>query len=199
MAQLLLSPFASAMGARSGRRAERGFTLAEMLAVVAMVGILATLAVVGVRKYVFAAKSSEAMSMVSSIAAHQESYRDETGFYLDVTSGDYTPLYPVDPTDESTPGTSKYSWTSSSHADFSQWRLLGADPGGPVSFGYACSAGAAGSDVPSPTTQDLNLPSPASEPWYVVKAVADHDADGVAAVIVASSFTREVYVENEDE
>ena len=45
----------------NGRTAlQRGFTMVELLAVVVMVGVLATLAVFGVRKYVLTAKATEA-------------------------------------------------------------------------------------------------------------------------------------------
>jgi type IV pilus assembly protein PilA len=179
---------------RKSKTAERGFTLAEMLAVVAMVGVLATLAVYSVRKYVFAAKSSEAMMMVNAIKAHQETYKDETFSYLAVTSkSDYAPLYPGDPDGK------KRAWWNPGHASFANWRMLGADATGPVTFGYACIAGAAGETPTDPGTEtSLNFPSPV-EPWYVIKAVGDNSPGGKKAIVVASSFTREVYVENDSE
>lgn len=183
------------MGKTSSRTTQRGFTLVEMLAVVTMVGVLATLAVYGVRKYVLAAKSSEALAMVNTIKAHEEAYRDETFSYLDVSSGGgYEPLYPM-----TAPGRGKAAWWNPGHADYANWLRLGADANGPVSFGYAVHAGAAGASIPSPgTAQSLNFPNP-TDVWYVIKAVADHNGDGTKAIVVASSFTREVYVENDSE
>src|SRR5689334_5865953 len=78
------------------RSTQRGFTLIEMMVVVVLVGVLATLAVYGVRKYILAAKSSEAVSMMSSIKAAEEAFKDETFVYLDV-SGSFqdSKLYPT--------------------------------------------------------------------------------------------------------
>ncbi len=183
------------MGKGLSKPFERGFTLIEVLTVVVIVGVLATLAVYGVRKYVFASKSSEAMTMITSIKANQEAYKDETFAYLNVSQGDLTRLYP-----SMSPGRFKTAWRNSGHPDFARWQQLGVDASGPVAFGYAVAAGAANTAAATINTERaLNYPTTPAEPWYVVVARADHTGDGVRSLIVSSSFTREVYVENEDE
>lgn len=172
---------------------ERGYTLVELLVVVIMVGVLATLATIGVRKYIFAAKTSEAINMIGSIKAAQEAYKDETFSFLDVSSNIDT-YYPM-----LTPGKAKYHWVQDSHADYANWRALGISTANPVQFGYSCVAGGPQDALPDPGTQKtFAWPAP-NGPWYVVKAVADQNENGTTSIYVSSSFTTEIYAENEGE
>lgn len=185
------------VGIRRHRGAEAGFTLAELMAVVTIVAVLAVLAVYGVRKYVFAAKASEAMHMIGLIKAAQESYKDETFTYLNV-SGSLNDFYPRDPTKDTDRKVA--AWSNPAHADATNWRTLGVESNAPVEFGYAVVAGAAGDNPPNPgTDQAQSWPENTTEPWYVIKAVADRDKDGQLAILLGSSFTSEIYAENESE
>ncbi len=164
--------------------------------VVAIVGVLATLAIYGVKRYVLAAKTSEASEMIQVIKGAQESYKDETFTYLDV-SGSLGTLYPIKLADL---GNKKVQWGGGDSDDAKNWKRLGVSANAPVQFGYSCIAGGADKAVPTDgIPAQLNYPANPGAPWYVVKAMADRNANQVYASVIGSSFSDELYVENDTE
>src|SRR5580698_6885576 len=71
----------------------RGFTLTEMLIVIAMVAVLSAIALVGYRRYINQAQSGEAKTVIQMIRGGQETYKAEMLQYLNVstTIGTYYP------------------------------------------------------------------------------------------------------------
>lgn len=175
------------------RKRERGFTLIELLTVVVIVGILATLGLVAYRKFITSSKTSEAIYMVGSIRAAEESYRAETMQYLNVSAG-FSKAYPAEK-----PGAFKSAWDNPTHSDYATWRQLGARADAPVYYGYKVAAGLAGATPPALGIANSPTWPATTEPWYVIEAKGDVDGNGVFSFVTGSSFTGEIYVEAEGE
>lgn len=165
----------------------------ELLIGLAIIGILATLAVYGVRRYILVSKTAEPIEMINSIRAAQEAYRDETFSYLSTT----TTINAYHP---GTPFAGKRAWFTGGAQD-ALWTQLGVQASGPVQFGYACVAGAANTPLPALGLLDgnVNYPTTPATPFFVVKAAGDRDEDSTLAILIGSSFTDEIYSEREDE
>lgn len=167
------------------------------MVVVLLTGILATLAVYSVRKYVMSSKTSEAIEMIGAIKAAQETYKDETFTYLDVsqtlTKGS---AYPAN----FKPGPQKAQWGGGTGA--AGWNQLGVTTASPVIFAYACTAGAANSQPTPPSSDSGNItignwPSTLGTPWYVVKAYSDlSGSDSNYTVFVGTSFSGDIFSAN---
>ena len=191
---------------RSRPSAARGFTLVELLVVVAMVGILAALAIVGYRKYVTSAGTAEAMAMMQLIRHGETSYKLDAFTYLGCSGcaaadgcspggGSLTAYYPM-----TTPDDQKHGWENNSHADYACWRKLQVRTDGAVRFGYAVVAGGPGDTVVQPVGfTNLGTLPPQTDHWFVVQAAGDRDKDSVMALLVATSWTNEIYIENDTE
>ncbi len=183
------------------RAPQRGYTLVELMIVIAIIGVLAALAVYGVRRYILSAKSAEAIEIINSIRAAQEQYRDERFQYLnvssvDVSSGSFFPF-----ASKAALKNNVHNWATGTTGVAGNWAQLGIFPNAPVTFGYACQAGQ-GNGVPTQAILGTakNLKYPATAPnWYVVRAAADRDGDGKLALFVGSNFTDEIYAEGEIE
>jgi len=169
----------------------RGVTLIELMIVVAMVSVLATLATVGYRRYIANAKTGEATNLIGTIKSGQEAFKAETFRYLRVSPDLATP-YPQG--ELSSVGTSKYAWEGGSpDSARKNFRTLGVSTTAPVLYGYAAIAGAANQDMPNlPLGFDTpTWPDPGG-PWYVVVAMGDLDGDGINSGYASSSLTAEI-------
>ena len=174
-------------------RTQRGYTLIELLLVVVMVGVLATIALVGYRKWINYARTADTKNILLGLTMGLKAYYDDTGGYLDCSSS-YTDYYPI----ATGPNGRKHTFHNPKHSDYPCWRLFAGDTDSPTTMVFTIRAGNAGTGiVPPPTKQTkLNFGSPPTTPWYVLVAEGDLDDNGVHSYFVANSLQpSNIYIE----
>jgi prepilin-type N-terminal cleavage/methylation domain-containing protein len=192
---------------RSGRALSRGFTLTELMAVVAIMGVLAVIAVSAFTRRAYSSSVSHAQIVLKAIGAAEERYRSLNQVYLDVSRDSISAAnqgwYPT----ATIPSGKKVLFEEPTHPDYNPagrrgWRYLNPSVTQPVGFSFKVNAG-----LPSTAIGTVALAAPGlafsanagTEPWYVAQARADADGDGTYCALVATSFMPEVRWVNEGE
>ncbi len=149
-----------------------GFTLIELMIVVAIVGILSMLALPAFSRYAYRARAAEAPVFLGEIRQREESYRAEFAQYC---SADANPAAPV-------AGGAAFNLADP------DWAMLGANPDGAVRFSYSVLTGVPG----TPAVAGIGLDG--SDYTYVNRAVADLDEDGDFMCFEGYSAARRLYL-----
>ena len=187
-------------------RASPGFTLVELVTVVVIVGILATMAAVGFGRMKKSSHVADGQRLVQSIRLAQETYHAEVGRYADVSTSvagnglNASSLYPP-----YVPGKILVAWGSvacdSACKDATLgWTILPIHNEGRSRWGVSTIAGFASSATPTNlklSGETITFPDPrlTGNDWYVATAMADLNANNEWTTIIGSSFTNSLLVD----
>jgi type IV pilus assembly protein PilA len=190
------------------RSGSRGFTLIEMGIVVAVVGILAVMAIMGYRKLTNSSHMAEASSMILKLREYEQTYHSETGHYIGASlalaanqSTNHAYLYPHLGKE---PGNYKVAWgatcpTSACTAAAGTWTF--ATPDGPVFYGYTLvnGGGSAPTQVVRMGAANFAWPATVNDEWFIATAVGDPDGNGKFSTVMGTSFDNQIGVDMEGE
>jgi prepilin-type N-terminal cleavage/methylation domain-containing protein len=175
----------------------KGFTLIELMIVVAILSVLAVVAGTAFRKYMDSARTTEAYYMLGEIRNREEAYRAEFSQYLPISSSadegsaSFFPAVDLAGCREPCP---KDAVTSRP----TNWVSLGINPGRRQLYcGYDFLAGAATQAV-SGTQGTALIGATQTTPWWYAIAICDNDGNTAKnATFVTAYSTTVVTAQNE--
>ena len=118
---------------QSRQRQDRGFTLVELMIVVAVIGVIATIAIPGYMRFTARAHRAEMMETVSKIKLHFKNVYDNTGTFVSGATPVIGTASAVNPTAAAVQVGQPALWDSTATG----WTDLSFPPDGPVRMRYS--------------------------------------------------------------
>jgi prepilin-type N-terminal cleavage/methylation domain-containing protein len=188
------------------RRHSVGFTLIELMIVVAIIAVLATIAGTAYRKYMDSGRTAEAMAMLGEIRAKEEAYRAEFSVYSGWSAASEAATNSLPAVDNTTcigggtkePCHKALPAAGSYTGSWAYWKGMGINPGrNDLYCGYIVNYGN-NSTVTGTIGQGLLGTATITGPWWYAVAICDND--GVTtknATFATASTTTAVSAQNE--
>ena len=155
--------------------AASGFTLIELMIVVAIIGLLAAIAVPGFMRFQAKARRAEAYSNLAEIARSEKSFQAERDFFFQA------PLPMPDWDLYGGLGTKKMPWDAASQTAFGE---LGWLPEGDVLYSYGVNTG-------SSAACGAACGPAATSQCFTANAIGDVDADSAVAEVIYANPARD--------
>jgi prepilin-type N-terminal cleavage/methylation domain-containing protein len=185
----------------ASRDTHRGFTLIELMIVVAIIGVLAVVAGTAYRKYMDSGRTSEAMSMLGEIRAKEEAYRAEFSAYTSWSNNSEASSNSLPMVDSQACAATggKEPCGKAIPTGNAYWNALGINPGrANLQCGYITNSGKIGDTVSGTIGQGLLGSAAQTSPWWYAIAICDNDGTSTTnATFSTASTTMGVFTQNE--